>query len=217
MELLYNRYYLDIEFYRASSTLVLRWKGKQTKETIYKGGLRILKIIKEEGIKCIYNCNLAVHGSFSSVSKWIRDTWFYEVKELGVKYFAWLTSSDEHAKQSARKAKPRLKFIRMFDREKEAWKWIRSKGFISPPVDRVAPERMTDSSVAVSVGQEVTSIASASPVSSTQKVSSADKTEKRISYMQKVFPMLYKLGLSDLTKGFVRYLLKLLNITGDDS
>ncbi len=80
------------------------WKGFQTLESVKRGCLLMLDMLKKNKCTKVLNDNTNVLGTWSEAADWVGGEWFAMMEEAGLKYFAWVFSHSSFSQLSARKS-----------------------------------------------------------------------------------------------------------------
>ena len=100
-------YYKDesitIAYNNSKKRLEVDWKGYQNFDSVYKGGMLMLEMMKKTKCHKIVNDNRHVLGTWSDAADWGREKWFPMMEEAGLKYFAWVYSKSAFSQLSAQK------------------------------------------------------------------------------------------------------------------
>ncbi len=110
-----------------SDYLEVDWTGFQTVDTVKAGGMRMLEMLKANGVTKVVNDNSHVLGSWSEAADWAGEEWFPMMAEAGLRYFAWVYSPSVFSRLSAEKAvavKEGAATVQFFTSTEEAIKWL---------------------------------------------------------------------------------------------
>jgi len=80
------------------------WKGFHTLESVQKGCLKMLEILRFNRCSKILNDNRNILGTWSEAAEWVGKQWFPMMEEAGLKYFAWIFSNSSFSQLSAKKS-----------------------------------------------------------------------------------------------------------------
>lgn len=129
-----DRYYQDstitLTYNQARNRIDADWTGFQNLESIQKGCLRMLDMLKKNKVHSVLNNNIHVLGNWSEAADWSNNEWFPAMEKAGLRYFAWINSPSVFSQLSARKSVDTLvgKIVfRFFNNVEPAIKWIDSK------------------------------------------------------------------------------------------
>jgi len=95
---------ITIAFNPAYHRLDVDWIGYQNYESVYKGGMMMLEMMRKNNCHKIVNDNRHVLGTWSDAADWARETWFPMMEQAGLEYFAWVYSNSAFSKLSAQKS-----------------------------------------------------------------------------------------------------------------
>jgi hypothetical protein len=124
MQSLHKAKNLEITYDEANKIMICNWIGFQNKESIMASGAVILDIVKKKGIAKVLNDNTLVTGPWQDAAEWTAKEWFPAMIAAGLKYFAWIFSSNIFAELSAKKAMPASDVIKSFGAYREAFAWL---------------------------------------------------------------------------------------------
>ncbi|HEY0899571.1 MAG TPA: PAS domain-containing sensor histidine kinase [Sphingobacteriaceae bacterium] len=99
----YRDNHIEIRYNKATEMIYADWKGFQTFDSIMKGCLLILDLLKKNGCSKVLNDNTHVRGTWSDAAEWAGKQWFPLMEEAGLKYFAWIYSPSRFSQLSADK------------------------------------------------------------------------------------------------------------------
>ncbi|WP_051189543.1 PAS domain S-box protein [Daejeonella oryzae] len=94
---------LDIKYIPDKQWLYAEWKGFQNFETVKKGCLVMLDLLKKNNCSKVLNDNSKVIGSWSEAADWGGEIWFPQMEEAGLRNFAWIYSGSTFSRLSANK------------------------------------------------------------------------------------------------------------------
>lgn len=80
------------------------WTGFQSFDSVQRGGMLLLKMLKENHCHKILNDNRNVLGTWSEASEWAGEVWFPMIEKAGLEYFAWIYSPSVFSQLSAKKS-----------------------------------------------------------------------------------------------------------------
>jgi len=112
------------------SRLDVDWKGFQDVESVQRGGIKMLEMLRKAGVDQVLNDNTHVLGSWSEASDWAAQVWFPQMVEAGLRYFAWVYSPSTFSRMSAEKAAdtpPGLVETRFFGDLESGAAWLQAK------------------------------------------------------------------------------------------
>lgn len=119
--------YCQIEYDVTQKWLYVNWIGYQTERTVMEGCSKLLEVLKELEICCVLNDNTNVVGIWTPASQWVGTIWFPQMKEAGLKHFAWIHSPSRLSQISADEAiknTPDPEIIRIFYNLEEGRTWL---------------------------------------------------------------------------------------------
>lgn len=122
--ILYSSPYLLIEWCPILSAFYLTWRDQVNGEIVKSEGLEALRLMRLFRATAVLNINIDVKGNWVDVAAWVVNTWFSDMFNAGMRYFAWVMPTDELAITSARKAMPPSRCVRAFDDVNEASAWL---------------------------------------------------------------------------------------------
>ncbi|WP_158828165.1 PAS domain-containing sensor histidine kinase [Mucilaginibacter lacusdianchii] len=80
------------------------WLGYQNLESVQKGCLIMLDLLKKNNCSKVLNDNSGVKGNWSEASDWGSEFWFPAMQDGGLKDFAWIYSPSTFARMAAHKS-----------------------------------------------------------------------------------------------------------------
>lgn len=102
-----NNYYKDesitIVYNPHKKRLDVDWVGYQNYDSVYKGGMLMLEMMKQNNCSKVVNDNRHVLGTWSDAADWGRENWFPMMEAAGLRYFAWVYSNSAFSQLSAQK------------------------------------------------------------------------------------------------------------------
>lgn len=129
-----DRYYKDgavtILYNKEKKRLEADWTGFQDIESVQRGCLVMLNMLKINNCVKVLNDNSHVMGTWSEASEWAGKIWMPMMKEAGLKYFAWIVSNSAFSQLSAKKSVDVMETevtAEFFKDTKQAEQWIDSK------------------------------------------------------------------------------------------
>ena len=128
-EILYRSSFIVIEFNHADNWLCVSWRGTVTQHDVVAGCMEILRLLKEYKVMDVLNDNTQVEGMWSGAAKWVGESWFPELREAGLKRFAWVYSPSILSRLSTDKALKNTEnpcYIQTFDDIELAKDWLRT-------------------------------------------------------------------------------------------
>ncbi len=106
------------------------WTGHQNAESVRRGGLKILELIRYNKVRRLLNDNTHVLGNWSEASEWVAKDLMVSLQEAGLRYIAWIQSKSAIGRLAAEKmADMASKDIEMqfFNNLPAADAWLKSK------------------------------------------------------------------------------------------
>ena len=104
----HQTYYSDsqitIQYNAEMKTLDVDWIGFQNYDSVKKGCLIMLDLLKKNNCAKVLNDNTHVLGNWSEAADWGGTVWFPEMQKAGLKFFAWIYSSSTFSKLAAHKS-----------------------------------------------------------------------------------------------------------------
>lgn len=100
----YKSDFISITYHQDEAWLEADWIGYQTLETVQKGCMEMLELVKKTNVIKILNDNSEVKGNWSEAADWGSEIWFPLMQKAGVKHFAWIQSSERFSQLSALKS-----------------------------------------------------------------------------------------------------------------
>ncbi|WP_374949180.1 ATP-binding protein [Mucilaginibacter sp.] len=100
----YKDRHITIAFNKKKQRLDVNWTGFQDFDSVQKGCIKMLEIIKTNKVNRILNDNRQVLGTWSEASDWVGTEFFPMIEEDGVVYLAWIFSGSVFSQLSAKKS-----------------------------------------------------------------------------------------------------------------
>jgi PAS domain S-box-containing protein len=129
-----DHYYRDstvtINYNAEHQRLDTDWTGFQNLQSVQRGCLLMLNMLKKNKVDKVLNSNIHVQRNWSEAADWGNTEWFPAMEKAGLKYFAWVYSPSIFSQLSARKSVDTLAgniLIHFFTDVEAAAKWIESK------------------------------------------------------------------------------------------
>ena len=85
-------------------SLEVDWIGYQNFDSVKKGCLIMLDLLKKNNCSKVLNDNTNVLGNWSEASDWGGTVWFPEMQKAGLQFFAWIYSASTFSKLAAHKS-----------------------------------------------------------------------------------------------------------------
>jgi hypothetical protein len=103
------------------------WTGDQSLESVQEGCLRILELLRTERCTKVLNDNTKVTSMWSDASEWVGATWFPQMAEAGLEYFAWIYSPNVYSRLSADLSMQHTTrpIVLAFDNQEMATNWLK--------------------------------------------------------------------------------------------
>jgi len=95
---------ISIVYNAEDKCLEADWKGFQNFDSVKKGCLIMLDLLKKNNCAKVLNDNTNVLGNWSEAADWGGTVWFPEIQEAGLQFFAWIYSPSTFSKLSAHKS-----------------------------------------------------------------------------------------------------------------
>lgn len=127
-ETLFTSRNLDIDFDIADNFIYANWKGFQNVQNVKAGCEQILIELKKKNTSKVFNDNSKVTGPFQGATDWAVKDWFPRMFKAGLKYFAWVVSSNVFSQLSVESTVSKMETgetIRTFDSFGKAEKWLK--------------------------------------------------------------------------------------------
>jgi len=86
--------FITIEYQEHHAWIFVDWKGRQTEQSIKKGCEKLLETSEIFHCSKILSDNTHTSGVWTTASAWVGNNWFPRIKKSGVKFFAWVYSSE---------------------------------------------------------------------------------------------------------------------------
>ncbi|WP_207423340.1 PAS domain-containing protein [Desertivirga brevis] len=103
-----ENYYQDpsitIKHNQKQNCLEVDWIGFHDLDSVQKGCLKMLEMLKKHKCDKVLNDNSNVRGTWSEASDWVGKEWFPLMEQAGLKYFAWIFSNSSFSQMSAKKS-----------------------------------------------------------------------------------------------------------------
>lgn len=123
----YKGNFIDIRYNQKKNRLDVDWLGYQNFESVKKGCMIMLDLLRKTGVNQVLNDNTQVMGNWSEAADWGADYWFPAMTEAGLQKFAWIYSPSVFSRLSADKSltlRPGALDARFFDHKAEAIAWL---------------------------------------------------------------------------------------------
>jgi len=99
----YKDDYVEISYNAANRRIDAIWTGYQRVETVQRGGLKILNIIRMNHVRKLLNDNTGVLGNWSEAAEWVAKDLMVSLEQAGLKQMAWVQSKSAFSRLSAQK------------------------------------------------------------------------------------------------------------------
>jgi PAS domain S-box-containing protein len=125
----YKGNFIDMKYVPEYQWLDVNWLGYQNYDSVKKGCLIMLDLLKKNQCSKVLNDNTYVIGNWSEAADWGGEYWFPAMQEAGLKHFAWIYSHSTFSRMSAHKSiditmgKVTAQF---FTEIEEAREWLKS-------------------------------------------------------------------------------------------
>ncbi len=103
-ETYYHDSQISIQYNNHDERLEVDWKGFQNFDSVKKGCLIMLDLLKKNNCAKLLNDNTNVLGNWSEAADWVGAVWFPEMQKAGLKFFAWIYSQSTFSKMAAHKS-----------------------------------------------------------------------------------------------------------------
>jgi PAS domain S-box-containing protein len=104
----YETFYFDpqvkIKYDPENHWLAVDWIGFQNLESVQRGCMIMLDLLKKNKVSKVLNDNTNVLGNWSEASDWGGTFWFPEMQKAGLEFFAWIYSPSTFSKLAAHKS-----------------------------------------------------------------------------------------------------------------
>ncbi len=100
----YSDRHVKIKYEEAEKYLEADWTGFQNLQSVQKGCMIMLDLLKKNKCSKVLNDNTHVLGNWSEAADWGGKIWFPQMQQAGLKYFAWIYSQSTFSKLSAHKS-----------------------------------------------------------------------------------------------------------------
>jgi PAS domain S-box-containing protein len=100
----YRGNFIEIKYNPELNWLEASWLGYQNYESVKKGCLIMLDLLKKNRCTKVLNDNTLVMGNWSEAVDWGGQVWFPAMEAAGLQHFAWIYSPSTFSKMSAEKS-----------------------------------------------------------------------------------------------------------------
>lgn len=97
----YKDDYVEIKYNAAARRIEAFWSGYQRVETVQRGGLKILDLIRINRAKKLLNDNTKVLGNWSESAEWVAKDLLVSLEQAGLRHMAWVQSKSAFSQLSA--------------------------------------------------------------------------------------------------------------------
>ncbi|MEO8569888.1 MAG: ATP-binding protein, partial [Ginsengibacter sp.] len=101
-------FYVDgqvtINYNKENKWIEASWTGFQNMESIQRGCLVMLDLLKKNSCTKVLNDNTNILGNRAEAAKWGGNIWFPQMQNAGLQYFAWVYSPGAFSKLAAEKS-----------------------------------------------------------------------------------------------------------------
>lgn len=99
----YKDQYVEIRYNAEARRVEAYWTGYQRIESVQRGGLKILDMVRLNHAKKLLNDNTQVLGNWSESAEWVAKDLMVSMEQVGLKYMAWVQSKGAFSQLSAQK------------------------------------------------------------------------------------------------------------------
>jgi PAS domain S-box-containing protein len=100
----YKGNFIEMKYLPESQWMDVNWIGYQNYDSVKKGCLIMLDLLKKNNCTKVLNDNTYVMGNWSEAADWGGEFWFPAMQEAGLKHFAWIYSPSTFSRMSAHKS-----------------------------------------------------------------------------------------------------------------
>ncbi len=100
----YSDSQITIQYNAEMKSLDVDWIGFQNYDSVKKGCLIMLDLLKKNNCAKVLNDNTNVLGNWSEAADWGGTVWFPEMQRAGLQFFAWIYSASTFSKLAAHKS-----------------------------------------------------------------------------------------------------------------
>lgn len=122
--------YITIAYNDQFDWIYADWKGHQTEHSVITGCEKLLEACQVFNCSKLLNDNTNVAGIWTPAPAWVGNNWIPRIKNAGVRYFAWVYSSNNmgrvSADESIRNANEH-EMIKTCDDLETAEKWLKER------------------------------------------------------------------------------------------
>ena len=103
-ETYYKGSFVEIRYLPQQAMLDVNWIGYQNFDSVKKGCMIMLDILRKNNCTKVLNDNTHVMGNWSEAADWGGEFWFPAMQEAGLKHFAWIYSPSTFSRMAAHKS-----------------------------------------------------------------------------------------------------------------
>lgn len=121
---------ITLQYSAEYNYVVADWTGFQTADTVKRGCMQMLNLVKANSATKILNNNTHVQGTWSEASDWVGQDFFPILEQAGVNYVAWIFSPSIFSQLSAQKSVDVMQgnvLAQFFTTRTEAEEWLNSR------------------------------------------------------------------------------------------
>lgn len=100
----YKGNFMEMTYLPQKQLLDVNWIGYQNFDSVKKGCMIMLDLLKKNHCSKVLNDNTYVMGNWSEAADWGGEFWFPAMQEAGLKHFAWIYSPSTFSRMSAHKS-----------------------------------------------------------------------------------------------------------------
>jgi PAS domain S-box-containing protein len=100
----YKGNFIEMKYVSEKQWMDVNWLGYQNYDSVKKGCLIMLDLLKKNNCSKVLNDNTYVMGNWSEAADWGGQYWFPAMQEAGLKHFAWIYSHSTFSRMSAHKS-----------------------------------------------------------------------------------------------------------------
>jgi len=100
----YKGNFIEMRYLPERQWMDVNWIGYQNYDSVKKGCLIMLDLLKKNNCSKVLNDNTYVMGNWSEAVDWGGEFWFPAMQDAGLKHFAWIYSPSTFSRMSAHKS-----------------------------------------------------------------------------------------------------------------
>ncbi|WP_342646953.1 PAS domain-containing sensor histidine kinase [Mucilaginibacter sp. CSA2-8R] len=100
----YKGNFIEMKYVPEMQWMDVNWIGYQNFESVKKGCLIMLDLLKKTHCSKVLNDNTLVMGNWSEAADWGGQYWFPAMQDAGLRHFAWIYSPSTFSRMSAHKS-----------------------------------------------------------------------------------------------------------------